>query len=289
MQGLSLEAKHLRDFRKYYPLSFDGALGNPTKAEMWLSSIEMIFHFMRCLEEHKLQCAVFMLTGNAKIWWRSVEKMIDTGGKLATWEQFKECFYEKYFSANTWYNKQAEFLNFKQGVMSVEEYEQDFDKLSHFAPKLVATETIRTNSFIQGLKSRLRGMVHALELKTYAAALWAAVRIDADSQLGEDYRRSLRIGTSAGQKRKAYQKTSESQQKKPVTIKEEKPICNSCRKHHWGRCLARVGVCYRYGQKGHMAYECPNRSTTNDRNQPSGQDQVGSSGLQQWNKNSATT
>ncbi|XP_038875108.1 uncharacterized protein LOC120067638 [Benincasa hispida] len=139
MQGLSLEAKHLRDFRKFDPRSFDGSLGDPTKVEMWLSSIETIFRFMRCSEEHKLQCAVFMLTGNAKIWWRSIEKMIDTS-EIATWEQFKKRFYEKYFSANTRYNKQAEFLNLRQGVMSVEKYEQEFDKLSHFSPELVTTE-----------------------------------------------------------------------------------------------------------------------------------------------------
>ncbi|XP_038874997.1 uncharacterized protein LOC120067519 [Benincasa hispida] len=148
MQGLSLEAKHLRDFRKFDPRSFDGSLGDSTKVEMWLSFIEAIFRFMRCPKEHKHQCAVFMLTGNAKIWWRSIKKMIDTGGELATWEQFKEHFYEKYFSANTWYNKQIEFLDLKQRVMSVEEYEQEFDKLSHFAPELVATEATRTEKFI---------------------------------------------------------------------------------------------------------------------------------------------
>ncbi|XP_038875077.1 uncharacterized protein LOC120067606 [Benincasa hispida] len=159
-QGLSLEAKHLRDFQKYDPRPFNGSLGDPTKAKMWLSYIETIFHFMRCSEEHKLQCAVFMLTSNTKIWWRSAEKMIDIGGELATWEQFKERFYEKYFSANTRYNKQA----------------------------------ARTERFIQGLRSRLRGMVHALDHKTYVATLRAAVRIDADSQVEEEYRRVRRLG-----------------------------------------------------------------------------------------------
>ncbi|XP_038887129.1 uncharacterized protein LOC120077319 [Benincasa hispida] len=157
MQGLSLEAKHLRDFRKYDPRSFDGSLGDPTKAEMWLPSIEMIFRFMRCPKEHKLQCAIFMLTGNAKIWWHSAKKMIDTSGKLATREQFKENFYEKYFSANTRYNKQARLLSLKQGVMPMEKYEQEFYKFSHFSPELVATEAAGTKRFIQGQRSRLRG------------------------------------------------------------------------------------------------------------------------------------
>ncbi|KAA0043226.1 ty3-gypsy retrotransposon protein [Cucumis melo var. makuwa] len=40
---LSAEAKHLRDFRKYNPTTFDGSLEDPTRAQMWLSSLETIF------------------------------------------------------------------------------------------------------------------------------------------------------------------------------------------------------------------------------------------------------
>ncbi|XP_038882211.1 uncharacterized protein LOC120073433 [Benincasa hispida] len=213
MQNLSLKAKHLRDFRKFDPCPFDGSLRDPTELEMWLSSIEMIFCYMRCTEENKLRCAVFMLTDNAEIWWHSAEKMIDTNGGLATWDQFKECFYEKYFSTNTRYNKKVDFLNLKQGVILVEEYEQEFDKLTHFAPKLVATKAIRIERFVQGLRSGLHGMVHALDLKTYVAALQATVRIDVDSQEGEEYKKSYGIRTSSDQKRKAESRAPKPQQK----------------------------------------------------------------------------
>ncbi|KAA0047444.1 gag-protease polyprotein [Cucumis melo var. makuwa] len=40
---LSAEAKHLRDFRKYNPTTFDGSLEDPTRAHLWLSSLETIF------------------------------------------------------------------------------------------------------------------------------------------------------------------------------------------------------------------------------------------------------
>ncbi|KAA0032217.1 histone H2B.3-like [Cucumis melo var. makuwa] len=36
---LSPEAKHLRDIKKYNPKTFDGSMDNPTKAQMWLTSI----------------------------------------------------------------------------------------------------------------------------------------------------------------------------------------------------------------------------------------------------------
>lgn len=45
------KAKHLRDFRKYNPPTFNGSLKNPTKAELWLSSVETIFQYIKCLED----------------------------------------------------------------------------------------------------------------------------------------------------------------------------------------------------------------------------------------------
>ncbi|KAA0037249.1 gag protease polyprotein [Cucumis melo var. makuwa] len=45
---LSVEAKHLRDFRKYNPTTFDGSLEDPNRAQMWLSSLETIFRYMKC-------------------------------------------------------------------------------------------------------------------------------------------------------------------------------------------------------------------------------------------------
>ncbi|TYK11040.1 gag-protease polyprotein [Cucumis melo var. makuwa] len=50
---LSAEAKHLRDFRKYNPTTFDGSLEDPTRAQLWLSSLETIFRYMKCPEIRK--------------------------------------------------------------------------------------------------------------------------------------------------------------------------------------------------------------------------------------------
>ncbi|KAA0057513.1 gag-protease polyprotein [Cucumis melo var. makuwa] len=44
---LSAEAKHLRDFKKYNPKTFDGSLEDPIKAQMWLASVETIFRYMK--------------------------------------------------------------------------------------------------------------------------------------------------------------------------------------------------------------------------------------------------
>ena len=67
---LLAEVKHLRDFRKYNPKTFDGSMDNPTKAQMWLTSIETIFRYMKCPEDQKVQCAVFFLEDRGTAWWR---------------------------------------------------------------------------------------------------------------------------------------------------------------------------------------------------------------------------
>ncbi|XP_038887045.1 uncharacterized protein LOC120077214 [Benincasa hispida] len=155
MAGPSLEPGYLRDFKKYDPPTFNGFLKDPTNVELWLSTVEGIFQYIRCPEEQKLQCAAFVLINNVKRWWRSAQRIIEASGGQTTWDQFKERFYEKYFSAHVRYNKQAEFMNLKQRTMTVEEYEEKFDKLSCFSPNLVSTEAKRVERFVQGLRDGL--------------------------------------------------------------------------------------------------------------------------------------
>lgn len=85
--------------------------------------------------------------------------MISGGAELVMWEQFKECFYGKYFSAKLRHLKEKEFLSLEQGSMSVEEHDQEFRQLSGFALTIVAIEAERTKRFVQGLRDRLRGLV----------------------------------------------------------------------------------------------------------------------------------
>ncbi|XP_031744623.1 uncharacterized protein LOC116405099 [Cucumis sativus] len=112
---------------------------------MWLSSVETIFNYMRCPEEHRVQCAAFLLRDRGIIWWRTTMRMLGGDVRQITWDQFKNCFYTKFFSANLRDAKSQEFLELKQGYMTVEEYDQEFDMLSRFAPELVSNEQARAD------------------------------------------------------------------------------------------------------------------------------------------------
>ncbi|KAA0052288.1 hypothetical protein E5676_scaffold113G001050 [Cucumis melo var. makuwa] len=197
---LSAEAKHLRDFRKYNPKTFDGSMDNPTKAQMWLTSIEKIFRYMKCPDDQKVQCAVFFLEDRGTAWWETAERLLGGDVSKITCEQFKESFYAKFFSANVKYTKQQEFLNLEQGDMTVEQYDAEFDMLSCFAPDVMKDKEARTKKFIKGLRLDLQGIVRALRPTTHTDAL----RLALDLSLHEraDPSKAAGRGSTLGQKRK---------------------------------------------------------------------------------------
>ncbi|KAA0045845.1 gag-protease polyprotein [Cucumis melo var. makuwa] len=126
-------------------------MDNPTKAQMWLTSIETIFRYMKCSEDQKVQCAVFFLEDRGTAWWETAERMLGGDVSKITWEQFKENFYAKFFSANVKHAKLQEFLNLEQGDMTVEQYDVEFDMLSRFSPDVVRDEAARTEKFVRAL------------------------------------------------------------------------------------------------------------------------------------------
>ncbi|KAL0540965.1 hypothetical protein IC582_020991 [Cucumis melo] len=234
-------------------------MDNPTKAQMWLTSIETIFRYMKCPEDQKLQCAVFFLEDGGTAWWETTERMLGGDVSKITWEQFKENFYAKFFSANVKHAKLQEFLNLEQGDMAVEQYDAEFDMLSHFALDVVRDEAARTEKFVRGLRLDLQGIVRALWPATHADAL----RIALDLSLHEraDSSKAAGRGSALRQKRKVETQPDVVPQRTPRSggvfqrhrrelaaagrTLRELPACTTCGRVHGGRCLARSGVCFR--------------------------------------------
>ncbi|KAA0043132.1 ty3-gypsy retrotransposon protein [Cucumis melo var. makuwa] len=211
---LSAEAKHLRDFRKYNPTTFVGSLEDPTRAQLWLSSLETIFRYMKCPEDQKVQCTVFMLTDRGTAWWETTERMLGGDVGQITWQQFKESFYAKFFYASFRDAKRQEFLNLEQDDMT--------------------------------------GLVRAFRPATHADALRLAVDLSLQEKANSS--KVAGRGSTSGQKRKAEQQpTSLTQrnfrlsgeffrfQQKPFEAGEAargKPLCTTCGKYHLGQSRA---------------------------------------------------
>ncbi|KAA0037289.1 ty3-gypsy retrotransposon protein [Cucumis melo var. makuwa] len=241
---LTTEAKHLRDFRKYNPKTFDGSMDNPTKAQMWLTSIATIFRYMKCPDDQKVQYAVFFLEDRGTSWWETAERML--GGDHA---------------------KQQEFLNMEQGDMTVEQYNAEFDMLSRFAPNVVRDDAARTEKFVRGLRLNLQGIVRALRPATHADAL----RIALDLSLHEraDPSKATSRGSALGG---VFQRHRRELVVAGRTLREL-PVYFTCGRVHGGRCLAGSGVCFRCRQPGHTADACPRKPFEMTPHQPSASQQ----------------
>ncbi|KAL0556754.1 hypothetical protein IC582_005270 [Cucumis melo] len=251
---------------------------------MWLSSLETIFRYMKCPEDQKVQCAVFMLTDRGTAWWETTERMLGGDVSQITWQQFKESFYAKFFSASLRDAKRQEFLNLEQGDMTVEQYDAEFDMLSRFAPEMIATEAARADKFVRGLRLDIQGLVRAFRPATHADALRLAVDLSLQERANSS--KTAGRGLTSGQKRKAEQQPVPVPQlnfrsggefrrfqQKPFEAGEAargKPLCTTCGKHHLGRCLFGTRTCFKCRQEGHTADRCPLRLTGNAQNQGAG-------------------
>ncbi|KAL0556632.1 hypothetical protein IC582_005146 [Cucumis melo] len=251
---------------------------------MWLPSLETIFRYMKCPEDQKVQCAVFMLTDRGTAWWETTERMLGGDVSQITWQQFKESFYAKFFSASLRDAKRQEFLNLEQGDMTVEQYDAEFDMLSRFAPDMIATEAARADKFVRGIRLDIQGLVRAFRPATHADALRLAVDLSLKERANSS--KTAGRGSTSGQKRKAEQQPVPVPQRnfrsggefrhfqqKPFEAGEAargKPLCTTCGKHHLGRCLFGTRTCFKCRQEGHTADRCPLRLTGNAQNQGAG-------------------
>ncbi|KAA0053492.1 gag-protease polyprotein [Cucumis melo var. makuwa] len=167
------------------------------------------------------------------------------GGDVSkiTWEQFKENFYAKFFSANVKHAKLLKFLNLEQGNMTMEQYDTEFDMLSRFAPDIVRDEAARTEKFVRALDLSLQE--RADPSKAASRGLNLGQKRKAESQPALAPQRDLRSGG-------IFQRHRQELAAAGKTLREL-PACGRCERVHGGRCFIGSGVCFRCKQQGIMS------------------------------------
>ena len=87
-------------------------------ADHWFMQIEKVLEAMEITyDETRIRLAAFQLKGEAQVWWRWARTSRDL--EAMTWAKFQEFFMGKYFLNTARHAKAQEFLQLKQGVMSV--------------------------------------------------------------------------------------------------------------------------------------------------------------------------
>ena len=105
----------------------------------------------------RIRLATFQLEGESQIWWDWVKVSRDP--ETMTLREFQDLFMDKFFQASARHAKAREFLELKQGSMTVLEYVAKFTELERFKDDYVAIEMAKVRKFKDGLKLSIRGKI----------------------------------------------------------------------------------------------------------------------------------
>ena len=97
-----------------------------------------------------------------------------------TWGEFRELFREKFFLASARHAKAREFLELKQGNMTVLKYVGKFTKLARFGNDYVATDMAKVRKFEDGLKLSIRVKIVGFLLQNMDSMVRMTLAIERD-------------------------------------------------------------------------------------------------------------
>ena len=101
-----------------------------------------------------------------------------------TWAEFHDLFMGKYFLDTARHAKAQEFLELKQGTMTVLEYVARFTELARFIDDYVATDMAKVKGFENGLRLSIQGRIIGLRLQDMHSMVGTAMTIERERDRG---------------------------------------------------------------------------------------------------------
>ncbi|KAA3466638.1 ty3-gypsy retrotransposon protein [Gossypium australe] len=178
-------------------------------------------------------------------------------------DKFTE-FRKKYISQRFLDQKHKEFLELKQGQMTMTEYEREFVRLSKYTREYVPTEEIMCKRFVDGLNEDIKLLVGILELKEFVVLVDRACKAEelskekrkvdlevrdsmkrstskpchSSSKKSRDYFNRSTTSTGYSNRDRGKQYTSPKAQATSVSsvdsVKDIKLECQQCGRRHFG-------------------------------------------------------
>ncbi|XP_057452402.1 uncharacterized protein LOC130744226 [Lotus japonicus] len=256
------QIRGLIDFGRLDPPQFFGG-ADPEKADLWIQEIEEIFRVSRTPTETRVDCATYLLMGEAEYWWRGTRMMMESNCVPVTWDAFCVVFMDRYFPISAREEKEAQFLKLFQGNMVVAEYAAKLESLAkhRFLANRV-DEAYLCAKFTNGLRREIKESVQTLGIRKFQPLVEKCREIEAIKNKRKDkwYRgRPMRSG-SQGQ---GGRDKGKRQQREPYHRQQEdeksqggyKPMPTALGRQ--GSQAQNRGVqCFRCAEFGHFAAAC---------------------------------
>ncbi|KAI3443800.1 hypothetical protein Pfo_000465 [Paulownia fortunei] len=248
-------------FRKMEPVDFNGG-SDPMVAEEWVKSLDTIFDYMRIDDAEKVLCAIFLLKKDARTWWEGAKLAVNM--EELTWERFKTIFYDKYFTRDARSLRVKEFLELKQGAMSVCDYVRKFEQGCKYVPYIARDNNEKMDHFLRGLNPEIRRDVRMSSVTEFRELVDKSLMADLDEKEIEKFQQQKKqvfTPRNLNQWKKGEQKLSQGNEKRPrvgqTSSTIERPKCTKCGKNHFGECYSGTNRCFKCKKPGHIAKDCP--------------------------------
>ena len=146
-------------------------------ADHWFMQIEKVLEAMEITSNAtRIRLAAFQLGGEAQIWWKWARTSRDL--EAMTWAEFQELFMGNYFPETVRHAKAQEFLELKQGAMTVMDYVTRFIELARFVDDYVATNLAKVKRFENGLKLSIQVRIVGLRLQDMDSMVGTTLTIE---------------------------------------------------------------------------------------------------------------
>ena len=145
----------LRYFVRMNPPIFLGSKVGEDPQE-FLDGVYKVLSAMGVISREKEELASYKIREVSQVWYTQWKDNSSVESGPIECKEFKEAFLGKYFPRERRQVKVDEFINLKQGNMSVEEYSLMFSMLSRYAPSLVYNPREEMSRFVIGVADLVR-------------------------------------------------------------------------------------------------------------------------------------
>src|SRR5688572_3403425 len=264
----STPASRVRDFTRMNPPEFYGSKVDEDP-QAFIDEVARVVTIMGVTSEEKAELAAYQLKGVAQIWFEQWKELrgVDV---LPTWEEFKTAFLDHFFPLELREAKMREFMNLRQGSMSVREYALKFTKLSKYASTIIANPRVKMSQFMSGLNDTLVNACRSAMLNTemdIARLMTHMEEVEGQNMKEQRIREFKRArhegnfakgGGNGGKQPQGQRPTVPNQtfNKDKGPMMKTNPQCPKCGKNHRGECLMGSDICYKCGKTGQFARDC---------------------------------